>query len=89
MDLTADLTAKIQAALPRAQVSVEDPNNDGQHLTATIVAPEFVGKTRIAQHKMVYAALGDAFETTLHALQLITRSPEQPLPNEKENHPCL
>ena len=89
MQLTQQLAQKIQTALPQATVTVEDPNNDGAHLTATVIAPEFAGKSRIAQHKMVYAALGNAFETDLHALQLITRAPDQAIPQNKETHPCL
>jgi stress-induced morphogen len=68
--LAQDLMARIEAALPGAVVVVNDP--DGAHLSALVKAPQFAGKSRIAQHKMVYAALGDAFESRLHALQLVT-----------------
>lgn len=67
----------IQRGLPDAEVRVEDPMNDGTHLTAVVISPSFVGKTRIQQHKMVYRALGRAFEEDLHALQLRTLTPEQ------------
>lgn len=66
------LQSLIQAALPGAQVSVTDPQNDGTHLQAHVAAPQFAGLPRIAQHRLVYAALGDAFSTNLHALALTT-----------------
>jgi stress-induced morphogen len=72
--LAQSLQDKIEAALPGCVVTIHDP--DGAHLSAHVVAPQFVGKTKLAQHRMVYAALGDAFATTLHALQLTTEAPK-------------
>ena len=72
-DLAEALKSAIETALPGAVATINDP--DGAHLSAVVVAPQFAGKPRIAQHKMVYAALGDAFEQRLHALQLTTRAP--------------
>ncbi len=69
--LAQELTEKIQIALPGAVVMVHDP--DGAHLSADVAAPQFAGLSRIAQHKLVYAALGDAMRERVHALQLITR----------------
>jgi len=68
--------ALIKTHMPEASVVVEDPFNDQTHLKATVISPAFKGKTRIAQHRMVYAALGDAFDGPLHALQLITKEPQ-------------
>lgn len=70
-ELAESLKQRIEQALPGSTVTVEDP--DGAHLSATVISPLFRGKSRIRQHQMVYAALGDAFETSLHALQLTTR----------------
>ena len=63
----------IKAGLPDADVEVS--GDDGQHFDATVVSPSFSGKTLIAQHKMVYATLGDSFEGALHALSLKTSAP--------------
>lgn len=68
--LAQTLTAQIQAALPGATVQVEDP--DGAHLSARVEWAGFKGMPKLAQHRKVYAALGNAFSTTLHALQLTT-----------------
>ena len=77
MELSQEIAQQIQAALPEAQVTVHDPLEDGAHLEAYIISPTFSGKSRIEQHRLVYAALGDAFETRLHALKLITKAPEE------------
>lgn len=73
--LAQALQSQIEAALPGATVVINDP--DGAHLSAHVIAPQFAGKPKLAQHRMVYAALGDAFATTLHALQLVTQAPEK------------
>jgi stress-induced morphogen len=64
----------IEQGLPTAKVVVEDPMNDNTHFRAVVVCPEFAGKSMVAQHRMVYAALGNAFSGPLHALQLTTRA---------------
>ena len=51
---------------------------DGRHFSAVVVSPAFNGKNMIAQHRLVYAALGDRFDTeAVHALSLKTYTPEQ------------
>ncbi len=69
--LAQELYEKLMAALPGATVVVNDP--DGAHLSAEVAAPQFAGLGRLAQHKLVYAALGDAMRERVHALQLTTR----------------
>ncbi len=64
----------IRNTLPDADVYVHDP--DGAHLSATVTSASFAGLTRIQQHRLVYSALGNAFENELHALQLTTRLPK-------------
>lgn len=71
---TAHIKTLIETGLPGATVVVEDPMHDGQHLRAIVTSAGFAGKTRIEQHRMVYAALGGAFDGALHALQLETRT---------------
>jgi acid stress-induced BolA-like protein IbaG/YrbA len=50
---------------------------DGQHFEATIVSLEFVGKTRVAQHQLIYKALGDKMQAEIHALSLRTLTPDE------------
>ena len=71
----ADIEALIRAALPDAVVSITDLAGDGDHYAAHVVSEAFRGKLRVAQHKMVYEALGGRMGGELHALQLTTAVP--------------
>ncbi len=70
-----DIEALIRTALPDAQVTITDLAGDGDHYAAHVVSGEFRGKTRVAQHKLVYEALGGRMGGELHALQLTTAVP--------------
>ncbi len=70
-----DIEAMIRTALPDAQVTITDLAGDGDHYAAHVVSAVFVGKTRVAQHKLVYEALGGRMGGELHALQLTTAVP--------------
>jgi acid stress-induced BolA-like protein IbaG/YrbA len=50
---------------------------DGQHWEALIVSPAFEGLSRIKQHQLVYAALGDRMREEVHALSMQTLTPAQ------------
>ena len=63
----------IEVGLPDAKIEVL--GDDGQHFDAYIESPSFAGKSLLAQHKMVYATLGDSFEDALHALSIKTSVP--------------
>lgn len=67
------IQAMIEQAMPEAQVTVL--GDDGQHFQAQVVSSEFAGKNTIQQHRMVYAALGDAMGGAIHALALKTAAP--------------
>lgn len=72
----SEITRMIETALPGAEVQVLD-HGGGDHLSATVVAPQFAGLTRIEQHKLVYAAVQSRFDDgAIHALALKTRTPE-------------
>ncbi len=71
----AEIEALIRQALPDAEVTITDLAGDGDHYAAQVVSAAFAGKTRVAQHKLVYAALGDRMGGVLHALQLTTSAP--------------
>ena len=71
----AEIDRLIRAGLPGATVTITDLAGDGNHYAAHVVAREFAGKPRIAQHKLVYAALGGRMGEELHALQLTTAVP--------------
>ena len=62
----------ILAGLPGAQVQVH--GDDGQHFEAEVICADFAGKLPLAQHRMVYAALGEKMGREIRALQLKTRA---------------
>ena len=70
-----EIETMITAAFPDAVVTITDLAGDGDHYAAHVVSESFRGKTRIAQHKAVYAALGGRMGNELHALQLTTGIP--------------
>lgn len=71
----SEIEAMIIAAFPDAVVTITDLAGDGDHYAAHVVSESFRGKSRIAQHKAVYAALGGRMGNELHALQLTTGVP--------------
>ena len=71
----ADIEAMILAALPDAAVTITDLAGDGDHYAARVTSAAFAGKSRVAQHKLVYDALGGRMGGVLHALQLTTAVP--------------
>jgi len=71
----SELKATILAAFPDASVEVTDLTGTQDHYKAKIVAAAFAGKNKVQQHRMVYAALGDAMKGPVHALALDTSAP--------------
>ena len=74
-----DIEAMIVEALPDAVVEMIDLAGDNNHWKAIITSAAFAGKSRVAQHQMVYAALKgkmDGADGELHALALETKVPE-------------
>ena len=53
-------------------------SGDGRHFEAVVVSRAFEGKPMLKQHRLVYAALGDRFDTeAVHALSIKTYTPRQ------------
>lgn len=73
-----DIRAKIEAALPGAEVEVQDTTGTGDHFMARVVAPQFEGRSMVEQHQLVYAPLRAEIGTgELHALALQTFTPAE------------
>jgi stress-induced morphogen len=70
-----EIKVRIEAALPGASAEVEDWTGGGDHFRATVVAPQFAGLSRIAQHKLVYDVFGAEIGGPIHALSLKTTTP--------------
>ena len=73
MGMTGEEIEKfIRDAFPDAEIEMKDLAGDNNHWSATVKSSAFKGKSRIAQHQMVYAALKGNMGGVLHALQLQT-----------------
>jgi len=71
----AEIEALIRAALPDADVVIDDLAGDGDHYRARVTSASFAGRSRVQQHKLVYDALGGRMGGELHALQVLTAVP--------------
>jgi acid stress-induced BolA-like protein IbaG/YrbA len=70
----SSIEQSIRAGLACTHLEV---SGDGAHFDAVIVSPSFMGLTRVRQHQLVYAALGDRMREEIHALSMKTFSPEE------------
>jgi len=43
---------------------------DGRHFDAVVVSNEFMGKTPLERHRVIYSALGDMMKDQVHALSM-------------------
>jgi stress-induced morphogen len=69
----AEVKSLIEEALPGAEVEVVDETGQGDHLRATVTAPQFEGLSRLDQHRLVKAAVQKRMEDgSIHALSLKT-----------------
>ena len=71
----SELSTLLQAAFPGAVVRITDLTGTRDHYSVSIVAEAFRGRSRVQQHKLVYAALGELMRGPIHALSLETSAP--------------
>ena len=71
----SELTSMIEAALPGASAQIVDQGG-GDHLAASVVAPQFAGLSRLDQHKLVYDVFGSEVGGPIHALSIKTSTPD-------------
>lgn len=77
----------LRQTLAATEVTVEDESAQhaghagaaagGGHYRVTVVSSLFAGKTSVARHRMVYDALATEMQREIHALALMTLTPEQ------------
>lgn len=68
------IKASIVAGLACDEIEVA---GDGHHFETRIVSPAFRGLSRVARHRLVYAALGERMREEVHALSMVTLTPEE------------
>lgn len=71
MATNEELKERIQAGIPGATAEV---TGDGHHFEAIVVAPQFAGLSRIAQHRLVYDVFDGELGGSIHALSLKTKA---------------
>ncbi|MBV2234538.1 MAG: BolA family transcriptional regulator [Sterolibacterium sp.] len=50
---------------------------DGSHFRMAIVSAQFADKSKVARHRMVYAALGELMKEDIHAMNIDARTPAE------------
>jgi acid stress-induced BolA-like protein IbaG/YrbA len=76
MPTAADIKQRIETALPGARAEVDGA--DGVHFQAVVTSPEFAGRSRVEQHRMVMDVFAGELGGSIHALSLKTQTPEDP-----------
>ena len=64
----------LEQGLPEAKIRVE---GDGSHFYATIISSDFAGQSLLQRQRKVYAALGNKMHTEIHALSMLTYTPDE------------
>ncbi len=74
------------AVLQPAQLEITDDSHlhaghagarsGGGHYNLMIVSAQFIGKTTMARHRMVYSALGEMMKHDIHALKITASTPD-------------
>ena len=67
-----EINKLLKEGFPDADIEINDLAGDDNHFAAKIKSSKFKGKTRVQQHKMVYASLKGKMGNELHALALTT-----------------
>ncbi len=62
----------LRQAFPQAVIHIHDLAGDHDHYQVTVLSNDFVGKSRVQQHQMVYQALQGKMGNELHAMALKT-----------------
>jgi stress-induced morphogen len=71
----AKLQTLLEGAFPGSVVEITDLTGTRDHYQVSIQAEIFRGQTRMRQHRLVYAALGELMKGPIHALSLTTGAP--------------
>jgi stress-induced morphogen len=72
-----DIRAKIRAALPDADVTLEDLTGTKDHWKARIVSRAFAGRSLMDRHRMINSALAAELRGPIHALTMETLTPDE------------
>ena len=86
MDISNKIEQKLTDNLELLHFEVKDftgrhlnheQHDGGFHLEAVIVSENFINKSLIERHKLIYAALGDLLKHEIHAFSMKTLTPDE------------
>jgi|TARA_B100001996_G_C18570473_1_gene558228 BolA protein len=86
MDISNKIEQKLNNNLDLLHFEVKDftgrhlnheQHDGGFHLEAVIVSEDFINKSLIERHKMIYTALGDLLKHEIHAFSMKTLTPDE------------
>ncbi len=90
MSRLARIREALQAAFDPTHLVVNDDSHlhaghegarDGRgHFSVELVSVAFAGKSSLARHRAIYAALGEMMTTDIHALSIQARAPDESRP---------
>ncbi len=92
MKVTEAIEQKLAALQPSLMQVVDDSfkhaghegaKGGGGHYSLTIVSHQFAGKSTLARHRMIYAALGPMMHREIHALAIRAHAPDEMQPHSQ------
>ncbi|KAK4285303.1 hypothetical protein QN277_002018 [Acacia crassicarpa] len=76
--LMQSMEKKIKDHLNAESVSVKDAYGDGRHVSIEVVSSAFEGQSAVNRQRMVYKAIWEELQNTVHAVdQMTTRTPSE------------
>lgn len=72
-----EIERRILSVLPDASVRVEDLTGTKDHYAVSVVSKAFEGLQPLKRQRLVYAPFKDVLGGPLHALTLVTKTPEE------------
>jgi len=76
-DIENEITTRVTAAYPGAEVRLNDMTGTRDHWEAVIIAEGFAGQRLIARQQGVYRALGELMAGPIHAFTMQTLTPAE------------
>ncbi|CAL0333557.1 unnamed protein product [Lupinus luteus] len=85
LPLMQSMQNKIKEQLNAESVTVKDAYGDGRHVSIDVVSNAFEGQSAVNRQRLVYKAIWEELQTTVHAVdQMTTSTPaEAALRNDK------
>ena len=85
--VVAQLRSALEQALAPSTLEIIDDSaahaghvgaRSGGHYRVTLVVEAFRGRSRLERHRLVYAAVAPLLAGSVHALNIVARTPEEP-----------